>query len=84
MRLAQGASMDEVQDSLGTRQRALLTEVLDHRANEAEAIEVYEQRQAALHASVRKALKAGVPVALIADRLGVTKARVYQMRDGTR
>lgn len=35
-------------------------------------------------AAVRAALLAGVPVRVVADTLGVSRGRVYQLRDGSR
>lgn len=84
MRQAQGTSMDEVQSALSEKQASLLRDVLDRRGDETNAIEAYEKAQRSLHGAVRKALRAQVPAVLIAERLNVTKGRVYQMRDGTR
>lgn len=33
------------------------------------------------HDRVRKALNGGVPAVLIAERMGLTRSRIYQMRD---
>jgi hypothetical protein len=43
-----------------------------------------EAAEHALHAAVRTALEQGEKATTIAEQLGVTRARVYQLRDGRR
>lgn len=43
-----------------------------------------EAAEVALSSAVREALERGERAAAIADQLGLTRARVYQLRDGRR
>lgn len=78
MRVQPGASLDEVYAGLTKTQQKRVEAVETARAKEAEAVRAVQNRA---REAVRKALAAGVPARLLADRLGISPARVYQMRD---
>lgn len=63
---AQRKAMDSVDRAVSEQRRMML---------------ILDSSGAALRREVHDALKVGVPARLIASRLGVSKQRVYQMRD---
>lgn len=78
MRIKAGWTLEDTFNALSDEQRDAVAEVEQARDSEAAAI------RAALNVAreaVRRALAAGVPAHVLADRLGVSRARVYQMRD---
>lgn len=78
MRVTPGTSMDEVYSSLTKTQQRKIAAVEKARENEPVAIKAAQNKA---REAVRKALEAGVPARILADRLSVSPARVYQMRD---
>lgn len=78
MRVPRGSTLASVYESLNKTQRKRLDSVEKARMSEPEAIRAVYHRT---YESVRKAVNAGVPVRILADRLNVSAARVYQMRD---
>lgn len=60
---------------------ALLRTVTQSQAAESRARRTLQSRQQASLVSVARALSGGVPANELAELLGVTRQRVYQMRD---
>jgi hypothetical protein len=78
MRVKPGSTTDEAFAALSKRQQTQVLTIEAARAVEDEKV------RAVLHKSreaIRKALASGVPARVIASRLGVSPARIYQMRD---
>lgn len=78
MRIKPGWTYEEALEALSDEQRETVTAV--EQARDSEAARVL----AALNVtreSVRAALASGVPAYVLATTLGVSRARVYQMRD---
>lgn len=65
-------------DHLTRSQRRALNAVLSARTAQADRVHA---AVLATKMKVVKALEAGVPAVLLAEHLGVSRARVYQMRD---
>lgn len=59
-------------------QERAIAAVTKAREEEAHKIQAVAQ---VTYTKVAKALKAGVPAVVLASRLGVSRARIYQMRD---
>lgn len=78
MRVTPGTSMDEVYASLTKVQQKKIAAVEKAREDEPAAIKAVQNKA---REAVRKALDVGVPARILADRLSVSPARVYQMRD---
>lgn len=78
MRVTPGSTLDEVYSSLSKRQQNRVEAVETARSKEAEQIKSVQNKS---REAVRRALEVGVPARILADRLGVSPARVYQMRD---
>lgn len=78
MRVKPGTSLQEAFAALSARQQARVAAIETAREKEDEAIRAVLNRS---REGVRKALDAGVPARIIAERIGVSSARVYQMRD---
>ena len=78
MRVTPGTTLDEVYASLTKSQQKKIESVEKARKNEPAAIKAVQNKA---REAVRKALDAGVPARTLADRLSVSPARVYQMRE---
>jgi len=78
MRVKPGTTSDEAFAALTKRQQAQVVAIETSRAEEDGKMRAVANRS---HEAVRKALANGVPARVIATRLGVSPARVYQMRD---
>lgn len=78
MRAKSGTTGDEAFAALSKRQQAQVVAIETARAEEGEKVRAIVNRA---HEATRKALANGVPARVIAMRLGVSPARVYQMRD---
>lgn len=78
MRVRPGASTDEIVAELSRDQKNRLARV--ERAREREKRAAQEAMQET-RMQVRAALEAGVPARVLSDRLGLSLARIYQMRD---
>ena len=78
MRLAYDTDLNEVFEGLTKAQQRRVEAVEKARAAEADAIKAIQNRA---REGIRKALDAGVPARILADRVGVPPARIYQMRD---
>ena len=78
MRVKPGASADDIFAGLTKKQQNAMLAIERTRAAEDAAVLAVTNRS---REAVRKALEGGVPARLIASRLGVSAARVYQMRD---
>lgn len=74
MRVKPGATVEETERLLAPDQKKILGQVTVARGREGSAVD--ETREL-----VRVALAANVPARVLADRLNVSLARVYQMRD---
>jgi hypothetical protein len=64
--------------------RTTLIELLHVATRREEAAAEYEAADAVWRDRIVAALRRGVPVAEIASTLGISRARVYQIRDGRR
>lgn len=73
-RVRPGASLDDILGTMTPKQIDLLAKVEEARLNEKRSL--WETR-----AQVRTALEAGVPARVLSIRLGLSLARIYQMRD---
>lgn len=78
MRVTPGTSLDEIYNSLTKTQQKKIESVEKARENEPAAIKAVQNKA---REAVRKALDAGVPARILAGRLSVSPARVYQMRE---
>lgn len=67
---------NEVYANLSPQQKSAMDKAREVRDEEPEVIRETRRRS---YAAVRKALEVGVPPQLVAHRLGVTTARVYQL-----
>lgn len=78
MRVSPGTTLDEEYGSLTKRQQNKIAAIESARQKEDAQVKALVNRS---REAVRKALEADVPARIIADRLGVSAARVYQLRD---
>jgi hypothetical protein len=78
MRRKPGATTEEVIESLTKTQRVALDRVSKAQENTRAA---EAKQKADLQKAIIKAIDAAIPVPVIAETLGVTRGRVYQMRD---
>lgn len=78
MRVKPGSTIDEVFQSLSRSQHRHVEAVLAAREQEPEALRAVQNRA---YSAVLRAMESGVPARLLADRLGVSPARIYQMRE---
>lgn len=85
MRVKSGVTAENLFDDLTPRQRGYVLAVERSREKIERTREQHEKALAkvtqASREAVAKALSNGVPARLIASRLGLSTARVYQMRD---
>lgn len=81
MRIQPGASVEETIEALAPAQRRLIQRAENARAREQRIIQESMDKS---RIAVQKALDGGVPARVMAARLGVSLARVYQMRDEAR
>lgn len=77
-RVPRGTSPAEALKNLTTRQQRLIASVVASR--EAEPLAARKAAEKTFRATAR-AMQAGVPAVVLAEALGVSRARVYQMRD---
>lgn len=84
MRRKPGATIEETIAALTPEQRKALRVVTRARDAEAKKQESLAEQMEAMKKYVADAIEAQVPVQVIADMLGVTRGRVYQMRDEAR
>lgn len=78
MRIKPGASSEETVKAMTPVQRRLLGTVERARAREQSVVKDSVDRT---REAVREALSEGVPARIMASRLDVSLARIYQMRD---
>lgn len=83
-RVKSGLSPDEVLATLAKDQQIAVHQVRFGRALEVRAQQDLVQQTEELKRLVAEALSLGVPATLLANSLGVTRARVYQMKDEIR
>lgn len=83
--IIEGVDLDEIvsrHDQAATE--AATKAIASALATRTEAAQQLDNADEAVADAVRAALKLGVPAVAVADQLGVTRARVYQIRDGRR
>lgn len=78
MRMSRGVSVADAYEQLTARQRRALNAVRKARDEEDAAVQEVLSRS---YRATLDALNAGVPARVIADDLGISAARVYQLRD---
>lgn len=71
-------------DAVGSIQTDLVDELVSARENVQAHRDQLRQAEGDLHRLVRESLTGGLTAADVSEALGVTRARVYQMRDGKR
>lgn len=81
MRIKSGTTLAEVEESLNTSQRFRLNGVAQALSAQNAAEEEFRLARVALREKVSQALREGVPVRVLSQRLRISHARIYQMRD---
>ena len=83
-RVAPGTPVDQIVASLSKPQAKALSAVKASRNREEAAVSKASEWGEDVKRQVLTAIEANVPVQVLADSLGVTRARIYQMRDEAR
>lgn len=84
MRVRPGTPVEQIVASLSKDQAKALTAVKASRNREEQATTKAAEWGEDVKRQVLAAIEANVPVQVLADSLGVTRARIYQMRDEAR
>lgn len=80
-RMTPGTTVTEAITGLTTEQKKALKALSSARSAEQKATAALDEHAATLKTQVASALGLGVPARVIADTLGITRTRVYQMKD---
>lgn len=74
-------SPQDIERAMSVEEQTAYAGLLEAHAQEQAKVDQLAQAQAATARQVAEAIAAGVPAVLIAARLGLTKQRIYQLRN---
>lgn len=81
MRMKPKASLQDTHDAMSPEQRAAYARAVDACTKLAEVRKQASKQADLLNTKVAQALAVGVPVGLLAGKMGLTRARIYQMQE---
>lgn len=81
MRMTTGITVEDATKQFNATQKNAFKKIMTIREEQDKAAKQASELQIRLYRSIGAALKSGVPVVVIANAIGMTRARIYQMRD---